>query len=68
MVRKKTGSIGVGHYDRHNAEVINDLNLFPYPFESDSIDPVYLDKILEHLDKPIQVMEEVHCITKLRGA
>jgi predicted SAM-dependent methyltransferase len=66
--KKRTGSIGVDHSNRHNADIIHDLNLFPYPFESDSIDQVYLDNILEHLDKPMRVMEEVHRITKSGGA
>lgn len=41
--------------------------MFPYPFESGSIDQVYLDNVIEHLDKPMRVMEEVHRITKLVG-
>ena len=63
----RPGAIGVDYSDRHNADVIHDLNVFPYPFESDSIDQVFLDNVLEHLDKPIRVMEEVHRITKLGG-
>jgi ubiquinone/menaquinone biosynthesis C-methylase UbiE len=62
--KKRPGSIGVDYSDRHNADIIHDLNVFPYPFESDSIDQVYLDNVLEHLDKPMRVMEEVHRITK----
>lgn len=65
--KKRPGSIGVDYSDRHNADVIHDLNVFPYPFESDSIDQVYLDNVLEHLDKPMRVMEEVHRIIKLGG-
>ena len=65
--KKRPGAIGVDYSDRHNADVIHDLNVFPYPFESDSIDQVFLDNVLEHLDKPMRVMEEVHRITKLGG-
>ena len=63
--KKRPGAIGVDYSDRHNADVIHDLNVFPYPFESDSIDQVFLDNVLEHLDKPMRVMEEVQRITKL---
>ena len=66
--KKRIGSIGVDYSDRHNADVIHDLNVFPYPFESDSIDRIYLDNVLEHLDKPMRVMEEVHRITKPGGS
>lgn len=65
--KKRPGSIGVDYSDRHNADVIHDLNIFPYLFESDSIDQIYLDNVLEHLDKPMRVMEEVHRITKQGG-
>lgn len=65
--KKRDGAIGVDYSDQHNADIIHDLNVFPYPFESDSIDQVYLDNVLEHLDKPIRVMEEVHRITKEGG-
>jgi len=66
--KKRPGSIGVDFSDRHHADVIHDLNVFPYPFESDSIDQVYLDNILEHLDNPMQVMEEVHRICRTGGS
>lgn len=65
--KKRPGSIGIDYSDRHNADVIHDLNVFPYPFESNSIDQVYLDNVLEHLDNPIRVIEEVHRITKQGG-
>lgn len=65
--KKRPGAIGVDYSDRHNADIIHDLNIFPYPFESDSFDEVYLDNVLEHLDKPMRVMEEVHRISKPRG-
>lgn len=65
--KKRSGAIGVDYSDRHDADVIHDLNAFPYPFESDSIDQVYLDNVLEHLDEPMRVMEEVHRITKPGG-
>ena len=65
--KKRPGSIGVDYSDRHNADIIHDLNIFPYPFESNSIDEIYLDNVLEHLDKPMRLMEELHRITKLGG-
>jgi SAM-dependent methyltransferase len=65
--KKRPGAIGVDYSDRHNADVIHDLNVFPYPFESASIDQVYLDNVLEHLDEPMRVMEEVHRVTRPGG-
>lgn len=62
--KKRPNSIGVDYSDRHNADVIHDLNIFPYPFDSSSIDEVYMDNVLEHLDEPMRVMKEVHRICK----
>ena len=65
--KKKDGAIGVDFSDRHDADVIHDLNAFPYPFDDNSIDVIYLDNVLEHLDEPLKVMEEVHRICKPNG-
>lgn len=66
--KKREGSIGVDFSDRHDADVIHDLNVFPYPFENASVDQVYLDNVLEHLDEPVRVMEEIYRIVKPVGA
>jgi predicted SAM-dependent methyltransferase len=63
--KKRPGTIGVDYSDRHDADVIHDLNVFPYPFEDNSIDQVYLDNVIEHLNDPMRVMEEVHRICKV---
>ncbi len=60
--KKREDSIGVDFSDRHAADVIHDLNVFPYPFNDEEFDEVYLDNVLEHLDDPIRVMEEVNRI------
>jgi SAM-dependent methyltransferase len=62
--RKKSNSIGVDNNPLAGADIVHDLNSFPYPFESSSIDQVYADNILEHLDDLIAVMEEIHRISK----
>ncbi len=65
--KKRDGAIGVDFSDRHAADVIHDLNVFPYPFKDEEFDEVFLDNVLEHLDDPIRVMEEVHRICKKQG-
>lgn len=45
-------------------DVVWDLNLFPYPFESNSFDVVTALSILEHLKDFIAVMGEIHRISK----
>ena len=50
--------------DSVDADVIHDLNKFPYPFDDSKFDIIVLDNVLEHLDDVIAVMEELHRITK----
>ncbi len=54
--KKRPGTIGVDFNERTKADIIHDLNSFPYPFEDASVDMVYIDNTLEHLDDPIAVM------------
>ena len=64
---KFPGAIGVDVNPQIEADVIHDLNIFPYPFEDNGFDEVYCDSILEHLDDIFKVMEEIHRITVDRG-
>lgn len=63
--KKRPGTVGVDFNSRTDADIIHDLNSFPYPFEDSSVDQVYLDNTLEHLDEPMRVMEEVYRICKI---
>lgn len=65
--KKYPGAIGVDWSERHNADVIHDLNKFPYPFDDVMFDEIYIDNTLEHLDDVVRVMEEVHRICKPNG-
>ena len=62
--KKRPGAIGVDFNARTGPDVVHNLNVFPYPFEAQSVDEVYLDNCLEHLNEPLQVMEEVWRICK----
>ena len=66
--KKRAGSIGVDWSDRHDADVIHDLNKFPYPFADNEIDEIFLDNILEHLDDPMRVMQEIFRISKVNAS
>ena len=65
--KKRPGTIGVDYNSRVDGDISHDLNVFPYPFESESVDRVYIDNCLEHLDSPMSVMEEIHRILKPGG-
>ena len=65
--KKRPGAIGVDRNERTQADIIHDLNHFPYPFEDSSFDEIYLDNTLEHLDDVMRVMEEVYRICSPGG-
>ncbi len=65
--KKREGTVGVDFNTRLDGDVNHDLNTFPYPFQGDSVDKIYIDNCIEHLDSPLHVMEEIHRILKKGG-
>jgi SAM-dependent methyltransferase len=63
-LRKRPGAIGIDVNPRSQADVIHDLNRFPYPFPDNHFDEIICDNIIEHLDDFLKVMEELHRIAK----
>lgn len=61
--RKTEGAVGIDISPDTDADVVHDLNSFPYPFAEGEFDRVKADNVLEHLDDVIKVMEELHRIT-----
>lgn len=49
------------------ADVLHDLNCFPYPFEDNTFDIIVAEHVLEHLDDVVKVTEEIHRITRPGG-
>jgi SAM-dependent methyltransferase len=62
--RKREGATGIDVNPASQADVIHDLNTFPYPFPDSSFDLIIADNIIEHLDDVIRVMEELSRIAK----
>jgi predicted SAM-dependent methyltransferase len=66
-INKFEKSIGIDNSDNSLADVIHDLNVFPYPFPDDEFDLVYCRDVLEHLDNIMSVMTEIYRILKPAG-
>ena len=62
--QKVEGAIGIDFNSDLSADVVHDLNLFPYPFVDNEFDKVYIKSTMFLLDNPVRVMEEVYRICK----
>ena len=61
---KLEGAIGLDMRAAPHVDVVHDLNDTPYPFEDDTFDHVEMFHIIEHLDRPLDTMAEVHRIAR----
>ncbi len=62
--KKKENSIGLDIRPAPHVDVVHDLNIFPYPFKDDEFDHIELSHVLEHVDRPLNLMNELHRIGK----
>ncbi len=65
--RKIEGYINVDWLSLVKPDVEHNLNVFPYPFKDNQFDEVLTNHIIEHLDRPFDVMKEIHRICKPGG-
>ena len=65
--KKCDGAIGIDISPNSQADIIHNLNKFPWPFNDNEFDKVICNDILEHLDEIVPVIEEVHRITSPMG-
>lgn len=54
---------------KHRPEIMHsfDLNIFPYPLDDNIYDEVRMHDVLEHLDEPLKIIDEIHRILKPNG-
>ena len=64
---KIAGAVNLDINPRSRAEVIHDLNAFPYPFADNTFDTIVSRSILEHLSDIPAVMDELYRILKPGG-
>lgn len=46
---KKGGFIGVDIIETSSTDIVHDLNIYPWPFESNSVDEIYCSHYVEHI-------------------
>lgn len=66
---KRKGFTTVDNCELFKPDILMDLNNIQgyRQFKSDFYDEIYMSHILEHLDKPFEVMKELHRILKRKG-
>jgi len=66
-INKLPGSIGIDRNARTRADVLCDLDHFPYPFRDNSFDGLQAIHVIEHLYDVIRTMEEFHRLVRAGG-
>jgi SAM-dependent methyltransferase len=67
-VNKYPGAIGIDRNIRTRADVICDLDHFPYPFRDNSFDQLRAIHVIEHVSDVIRTIEEFHRLVRPGGA
>ena len=61
---KTPGAVGLDVSPDTDADIVHDLDAFPYPIEDESFDQILLQDVIEHVRDPIKVFEELHRISR----
>ena len=64
---KIQGAIGIDIDPTSHADILHDLNQYPYPIEENSFDTIYAQHIIEHVNDPIRFTQELYRILKPGG-
>ena len=67
-IHKQPGAIGVDRNPASRADVLCDLDRFPYPFADNSFDRLLAIHVIEHLADVIGAMEEFHRLVRPHGS
>lgn len=66
-LKKLNNYINVDNRKSCEPDFVHDLNIFPYPFSDNKFSEVLLDHVIEHLNDPLEVLQELYRITKPDG-
>jgi len=57
---KTPGAVGIDGNPHTQADIIHDLNVYPWPLESNAFERIICSHIVEHVADLLRFMEEVH--------
>jgi SAM-dependent methyltransferase len=61
---KLPGAVGLDVSADTEADIVHDLDSFPYPIADESFDQILMQDVIEHVREPIRVLEELHRIAR----
>jgi len=61
---KLPGTIGVDLLPLEGVDIIHDLDVYPWPFEPNTVDIIVLHSVLEHVADVVKAFEEIWRISK----
>jgi SAM-dependent methyltransferase len=64
---KLPGSVGLDLRPAPHVDVVHDLDTYPYPFKENTFDHIEMSHVIEHVARPLHLMNEVHRIAKSGG-
>ncbi len=66
-INKLAGSIGIDRIPGTKADVLVELDRFPYPFRDSSFDGLQAVHVIEHVSDVIKTIEEFHRLVRAGG-
>jgi SAM-dependent methyltransferase len=66
-INKRPGSIGIDVNPHSRADVLGDLDQFPFPFRDSAFDELYATHVIEHVADVVRTMEEFHRLVRPGG-
>lgn len=61
---KTPGAVGLDVSADTEADIVHDLDSYPYPIGDQSFDQILMQDVLEHVAEPIRLFEELHRIAR----
>jgi SAM-dependent methyltransferase len=62
--KKFPGAVGLDISPDTDADIVHDLDAYPYPIEPDSFDQILMQDVIEHIAEPYKLMAELHRIAR----
>lgn len=60
----REGWVNVDENEHVKADIRHNLNLYPYPFSDNEFEEVLASHVIEHLDDPLDFLQEIYRIAK----